>query len=341
MIDDIAAAGPGVKGPTPREIHGVYLNAQKAELDEWMESFSRAWDERGCTIMCDGWTGTTRRSMINFLVYCPMGTVFKKSIDASANIKDAQYLFTLMDEMVEEIGEHRVVQVVTDNEASYKAAGRLLMEKRTHLYWVPCAAHCLDLMLEDIGKDDKVKKIVAVVQGITQFIYSHNYTLSMLRQFTGGREILRAGPTRFASNYIALESIKRHRAALRTMVTSGEWESYKNGPSLARKNHDSIIKIEKYVLRNSLWDSIDEILKIIQPIVKVLKMVDGDDKDNMGYLYNAMDEAKRQIAENCPTTYTKWWRIVDKRWEKTLHHDVHAAGKHNDLICDDLLSNYN
>ena len=164
----------------------------------------------------------------------------------------------------------------------------------------------------------KSKKTVATVQDITQFIYSHNYTLSMLRQFTGGREILRAYPTRFASNYIELESIKRHRVVLRTMVTSGEWESYKNGPSLARKNYDSIIKIEKYVLRNNLWDSIDEILKIIQPIVKVLKMVDGNDKDNMGYLYNAMDEAKRQMTENCPTIYTKWWRFVDKMGKNTL-----------------------
>ena len=27
--------------------------------------------------------------------------------------------------------------------------GRLLEAKRPHLYWSPCAAHCLDLMLED------------------------------------------------------------------------------------------------------------------------------------------------------------------------------------------------
>ena len=45
-----------------------------------------------------------------------------------------------------------MVQIVTDNAANYKAAGQKLMEKRKHLYWTPCAAHCIDLMLEDFEK---------------------------------------------------------------------------------------------------------------------------------------------------------------------------------------------
>jgi len=31
--------------------------------------------------------------------------------------------------------------------------GKLLMAKRPNLYWTSCAAHCLDLILEDIGKN--------------------------------------------------------------------------------------------------------------------------------------------------------------------------------------------
>jgi hypothetical protein len=44
------------------------------------------------------------------------------------------------------------VQLVTDNGSNYKAAGRILMDRIPHLFWTPCAAHCLDLMLEDVGK---------------------------------------------------------------------------------------------------------------------------------------------------------------------------------------------
>jgi hypothetical protein len=46
-----------------------------------------------------------------------------------------------------------------------------------------------------------------------------------MRKFTGGKEILRSAPTRFATNFIALQSILAHKDELRAMVTSREWVS--------------------------------------------------------------------------------------------------------------------
>ena len=47
---------------------------------------------------------------------------------------------------------HNVVQVISDNAANYVAAGRMLMDRYPSLFWTPCAAHYIDLMLEDMGK---------------------------------------------------------------------------------------------------------------------------------------------------------------------------------------------
>ncbi|MQL94022.1 hypothetical protein Taro_026672 [Colocasia esculenta] len=55
-------------------------------------------------------------------------------------------------------------------------------------------------------------------------------------------------------------------------------------------------------------------------------MVDGDDKNDMGYLYEAMDRTKMELWQSLPRDYKKWWEIIDHRWENTLHHDLHAAG---------------
>ncbi|MQM19769.1 hypothetical protein Taro_052780 [Colocasia esculenta] len=55
-------------------------------------------------------------------------------------------------------------------------------------------------------------------------------------------------------------------------------------------------------------------------------MVDGDDKNDMGYLYEATDRAKEYLREKNPKAYRKWWAIVDKGWEMTLHHDLHVVG---------------
>src|SRR5262249_29712220 len=181
MLDSVGEHGPGLKAPTPKYIYEGGLDAEVADLQHYIETFKYVWRERGCTIMCDGWTGTTRKSMINFLVYCTEGTIFLSSVDASNHAKNANYLFNLMDDIVERIGEDVVVQIVTDNEASYKAVGRKLEQKRQHLYWVPCAAHSLDLMMEDIGKDRFVSDLVAKAQKITSFIYGHNRILNMMR----------------------------------------------------------------------------------------------------------------------------------------------------------------
>ena len=97
--------------------------------------------------MSDGWKDMRGRQLINFLVNNPFGTIFLKSVDVSDVVKDANLLFKMLDDVVEEVGEDIVIQVITDNASNYKKAGELLMEKRKRLWWTPCAAHCIDLIL--------------------------------------------------------------------------------------------------------------------------------------------------------------------------------------------------
>ncbi|MGV8048486.1 DUF domain-containing protein, partial [Mycobacterium kansasii] len=69
------------------------------------------------------------------------GTIYHKSIDASEATKNANYINELMDKVVDEIGEENIVQIVTDNEATYKLAGHMLMDKRKHLFWSKGSLH--------------------------------------------------------------------------------------------------------------------------------------------------------------------------------------------------------
>ena len=112
------------------------------------------------------------RSLINFLVNSPERTFFFKSIDASDEHKTGEYLFQKLDEMVDEIGEENVLQVITDSHLSYVSATKMLMEKKRSLYWSPCAAHCIDLMPEDIGELKIHKEILESAKQIISFIYN-------------------------------------------------------------------------------------------------------------------------------------------------------------------------
>ena len=154
MFEAAALVGAGFKPPSYEELRGPILQDEKADCTRRLEELQRSWDLTGCSVMSDGWTDMRGRTLLNFLVHCHKGTMFMRFVDASAHIKDAALLCGLLDEFIQEIGSQHVVKVITNNVMNYVVVGRMLMARYPTLFWTPCAAHCLDLILEDLGKID-------------------------------------------------------------------------------------------------------------------------------------------------------------------------------------------
>ena len=132
-----AGVGPNIPLPTPYEIAEVFLPNEYKLMKEYIASFESIWNTRGVTIMCDGWSGTTRMSIINFFIYCNRGIIFHKSVDASlVPSKNADHYFGLIKSVIQEIGHEKVVKIVTDNEAVMKARGKKLMDEFPNIYWM-------------------------------------------------------------------------------------------------------------------------------------------------------------------------------------------------------------
>jgi len=91
------------------------------------------------------------------------------------------------------------VQLVTDNGANFKAAGRILMERIPHLFWTPCATHCLNLMLQDIGEIKDFNTAINWAKKLSRFIYKHGRLLDLMRDKIGG-DLVRPAVTRFATS---------------------------------------------------------------------------------------------------------------------------------------------
>ena len=129
--------------------------------------------------MCDGWTGPTKLSIINFMVFSKGSTIFHKSVDVSDKIKDNKYIYGLLKDVIKEVGEANVVQIVTDNGSAFVKMRKLLM-KKYNMYWTPCATHCIDLMFKDIGNRDSIAKLIGNGRKITNFIYNHGWLLAKM-----------------------------------------------------------------------------------------------------------------------------------------------------------------
>ncbi|XP_019432954.1 PREDICTED: uncharacterized protein LOC109339878 [Lupinus angustifolius] len=175
MIDAIAAIGLGYKGPSYYTIRSNLLHAMKKDVELLVETFRNFWKETGCTIMADGWQDQRNRQLINFLVYSPKGITFVRSVDVSDVVKEARTFCNFFIELVEFVGVTNVVHLVTDNAANYKAARDMLNEKFPSIYRSPCAAHCLNLILGDIGKIEHVSTLAKSASDITKFVYNHGY----------------------------------------------------------------------------------------------------------------------------------------------------------------------
>ena len=143
-----------------------------------------------------------------------------------------------------------------------------------------------------------------------------------MRKHTQGRELVRPAITRFATHFLTLQSLLAQRKNLEQMVSSDEWSSSK----WARRTDGKDCK--KKILESSFWKKAAEVLKITEPLVKVLRLVDGE-RLAMGYIYEAMDQAKEQIRASYKDRVAKYgpiWDIIDRRWNTQLHRPIHAAG---------------
>ncbi|KAL8478997.1 hypothetical protein ACS0TY_030769 [Phlomoides rotata] len=154
------------------------------------------------------------------MVYCKRGTIFVKLVDTSDTVKDANTRCNLFVELVDWVGAKNIVHFVSDNGANYKAAGVLLNDKYPTIKWSPGAAHCLNLLLGDIGKMELVSGLAKRAYLVTKFVYNHAFLLAWLRKREGWIEIVRPGPTRFATTFIALKSILEHQHNLQVGVVA-------------------------------------------------------------------------------------------------------------------------
>ena len=65
----IIYVGMHIEPPSPYEIKSKYLEIEYKDMEAYVNIQREKWKTYRCTIMCDGWTGPTKLSIINFMVY--------------------------------------------------------------------------------------------------------------------------------------------------------------------------------------------------------------------------------------------------------------------------------
>ena len=100
------------------------------------------------------------------------------------------------------------------------------------------------------------------------------------------------------------------------MFTSADWSESKWAKEQKGKN------VAKTVIMPYFWNTVIFCLKISSPLVRVLRLVDGEKKAPIRYKYEAMTRVKKTIVKSFrgnEEKYKEIFEIIDRRWEIKLH----------------------
>jgi len=170
-----ASFGESYPGPPSVDrLRTTILKREKQLCRDGLASFQESLQLTGATITSDGWSDVHRRPLLNLLIVSSKGEMFFKAIDTGGETKDIAYIAGQLIDCIREVGADSIIQVVTDSAAVCKAADRLVEQEFSWITWTPCTPHCLDLLLEDVGKLPWAAEVVAEAKAVVKFITNHH-----------------------------------------------------------------------------------------------------------------------------------------------------------------------
>ncbi|CAA7016153.1 unnamed protein product [Microthlaspi erraticum] len=305
-VDEAVSGKFGLPLPAYEGLRCLLLKSCVGEMEKYIEECRLMWKKKGCSLLVQESNSDQGRKFLNFLVYCPRNSVFLKSVAASPMfLASEDKLLELLKTVVEEVGVANVVQVVTKWEDHYVSAGARLMKEYPSLYWVPCASHCIDKMLGEIGEIGWISEIIKSAQAVTKFIYNHSGVLNLMRKLTLGTDIVKPDCSSSTTSFVTIARMVELKPKLQDMVKDEFWNEV--GGSSSSSAAESINS-------ESFWEKLTMANQITGPLLNVLRVVDSARKPAMGLVHAALYRAKVAFKKHRASDYTNYWKIIDKWW---------------------------
>ena len=321
FVQGVAEYGPDYKLPSYLTFQRKLIPDLKVEVEEYIRNVKKSWLVSGCTLMSNIWSDVEHRAFINIIAYSPSGVIFLKSLEVSRDKITTLYIKDIISSVIEEIGSDNVVQLITNNTTNFESAGDMLISKYPWLYKTQCAAYSIRLLLKEICKEvDWVQKIIIDAKSIVSYMYKDSIISSLMREYTNHKELKHPCKRRFSSNFLMLESILNVQNELQLLVVSSKWKNLNH-------NEKDIAKVASIIQSAEFWSQVKEVLLVLEPLVRVLRLVDND-LSTAGYLYEAMEMAKETIKQQYDSNQDKYmqiWKLFSCRYTENIMHPIHAA----------------
>ncbi|GBG71284.1 hypothetical protein CBR_g8706 [Chara braunii] len=204
------------------------LDRLHRRLEDEEKAIRADWEVTGCTFITDGTTNICGRSLMNYILAGRSKPVFIKCEDVSEGDKNSVAVVAGWKRFLREWGVEKITAICTDSFAGNTRAARMLREdlEFAQIYWIPCTAHCMDLLMHDICKLQWAVDIIAKANKVVNVFRLHRWPRSQLRmQLLQSPELermclLRPAQTRFGTHYVMLQRLMVCAKAITRMLAA-------------------------------------------------------------------------------------------------------------------------
>ena len=224
-LKTVALVGPGYLPPGRKAVGGRLAKLVRQTVGEKVREASARAELGGVTLCSDGITSEKNTPIINVVLVCGGEVEFLEARDCSGKVKDGEFLAKeiIIPAVMGRKDPFSVVQIVMDN--ATRSAWPIIEKECPWVVCTPCWPHCLDLLLEDIGKLPFFRLLFKDVNRIRMFLRNKGMALHVYRTYAT-HAIASPGATRFRSLLIMLSSLLRMKDAVVKTLVDGNLRAY-------------------------------------------------------------------------------------------------------------------
>ncbi|XP_074347289.1 uncharacterized protein LOC141686133 [Apium graveolens] len=332
----------GYVPPTYNRMRTTLLEQEKAHINVLLQPFRDSWKKRGVSLCSDGWGDRQKRPLINVMAASGGNSMFIKSFDTSGNIKDFDYVASLFLNVIDQEGADKVVQIITDNAANFKAAGLSIEAKYPHIFWTPCVVHSLNLALKSICEPTVnsnhfenckwISTLISDCDEITMFILNHGKALTLFQKHSN-HMLVKTAETHFASHVIMAQRLLLVKTSLEKTVLDPNWKTFRKTNLEFKADH-----VKECVISDRWWDKLEYFIGFTSPIYNMIRLGDTD-TPCLHLIYDMWDTMIEEVREKVfkeegvdlkmgeSSFFNGIQHILEARWNKSntpLHCMAHS-----------------
>ncbi|GMF51442.1 unnamed protein product [Phytophthora fragariaefolia] len=212
------------------------------------------------------------------------------------------HLGRVIDEVESETGSV-VAGVLSDNASNMSAAWELL-ERTRPMFGGGCAAHMLNLLIQDVCQVDYFKAVQAKVLDITSYVRDHHAVLSQfvttLRETSSSHRRALVVPvcTRWNSLHACFLRIYENKSVLKKLLTEPQFTALITRLASSKPAKLKLGRVKNSIGDSSFWRKLEQIIAFLDPMIEALLELESD---------------------NCPTSR------VNTRFHWLLNHPAYGS----------------